>query len=84
MEIPSEIDILNEIDRFSTDNNNNNNNNNNKSYLLNKPENTNQQQQPANIIPTNSNNKLQNPNETVLTQETVKIFSSIPKNLPFK
>jgi hypothetical protein len=67
--IPSEYDILNDIDRFSTDKNNNN---------------------PSQSTKLTDNSDLKNiknsknPNETVLTQETVKIFSTMPKNLPFK
>ena len=69
--IPSEFDILNEIDRFSTDSNNNNNNRLSSIKV-------------ADNSDLKSIKKSKNPNETVLTQETVKIFSSMPKNLPFK
>ena len=76
--IPSEIDILNEIENFSTDNNNNNSSSSISSQSAKLPID-------YNVVDVKSTaKKLQNPNETVLTQETVKIFSLMPKNLPFK
>jgi hypothetical protein len=75
--IPSEKDILNAIDKFSTDNNNN------KPTVSDSK--LNDHQKPSS---NNNNKKVQNPNETILTQETIKIFSSMHfdkfKNLPFK
>jgi hypothetical protein len=67
--IPSEYDILSDIDRFSTDKNNNN---------------PSQSKKLTDHSDLKNIKNSKNPNETVLTQETVKIFSTMPRNLPFK